>query len=364
MSRLSMMPQLSQQTRVIWVMVAQIAVVHFIVEALIMGTLSGWNLTHSVILAGLLDCVLLTAFSSWPIYSWVARPFIVAARNSQQALATELADKARQTDALERALDDARRLLARNAELSSRLKVSNARIAEISEQTLQRIGADLHDGPAQLLTYSLMRLGKFEPAVHKTGGNAADEFKTMRSALTDTLSELRNISRGLSLPQLENVSLAETIALAVALHQEQTGTAVKQVVGELPEVVPHAVKSCIYRVIQESLSNATRHAKASSQLVAARFDRDLQVEISDQGQGFDPNEIPGKGLGLNGMLARVESVGGTLEVLSRRGQGTCMRVRMPITNGTNAGETAAADTPSVAMSTLAEVGRMGSAQQI
>ena len=135
-------------------------------------------------------------------------------------------------------------------------------------------------------------------------------------------------------------------------------------VGELPEVVPHAVKSCIYRVIQESLSNATRHAKASSQLVAARFDRDLQVEISDQGQGFDPNEIPGKGLGLNGMLARVESVGGTLEVLSRRGQGTCMRVRMPITNGTNAGETAAADTPSVAMSTLAEVGRMGSAQQI
>ena len=111
-----------------------------------------------------------------------------------------------------------------------------------------------------------MRLGKFSPLVEGTDGTKGkDELNSMRIALTDTLTEVRNISRGLSLPHLEDVTLEQTILLAVTLHREQTGGRVELTTTALPNPVPQAVKVCVYRVVQESLTNGFRHGKGIDQ---------------------------------------------------------------------------------------------------
>lgn len=313
------------------VMVGWIALIHFVVEAFIMGTLSNWQLSRPVINEALLDCTLLTILSSPPIYFWVAKPFINAARDAEAALARELNTRAEQAKKLESTLQDLRHSLDQNEELRIRLQLSNEKVADINEKTLQRIGADLHDGPAQLLTYSLLRLGKLAPAIeYSQGDRDVDELYQMRAALADTLLELRNISRGLILPQLNAATLQQAINLAVVLHQEQTGTKVELAADNLPPIVPQPLKVCVYRLVQESLSNAYKHGLAKAQKVAVYLDKQLVLEVSDKGPGFDTQDYNGEGLGLTGMRARVEALGGTLTIGTGKELGTTLTFRIDI----------------------------------
>jgi signal transduction histidine kinase len=320
----------STETRVIAAMVAWIALIHFVVEAFIMGTLAGWQLDHGVIAEGLLDCVLLTLLSSPPIYYFVAKPFIEAAQSARAELAQELDLRTQQTDNLERTRVSLESSLGQNEQLRKRLQQSNGRVAEINELTLQRIGADLHDGPAQLLTYSLLRLGKMAPIL-KQGGNVRDLelLEGMQHALSDSLNELRNISRGLSLPQLSEAGLEAVIGMAVTLHQELTGTKVQLTMSNLPASVPDAIKICVYRVVQESLSNAFKHGGAAEQRVEVFMENMLTLKVSDQGPGMAAKP-PGRGLGLSGMRARVEALGGTLSIDSGQGKGTTVTARLDV----------------------------------
>jgi signal transduction histidine kinase len=202
-------------------------------------------------------------------------------------------------------------------ELRQRLQQSNAVVADINERILQRIGADLHDGPAQLLTYALLRLGSLTASVEAAAGEkGVREFQQMRSSLSNALGEIRNTSAGLSLPGLQSATLQETIALVVALHQEHTGTWVRVDADTLPNNAPLALKTCIYRFVQEALSNAYRHAGARDQCVSARLNGKLCVTVSDNGPGFGIEGKQPSGLGLTGMRARIESLGGILRIES------------------------------------------------
>jgi signal transduction histidine kinase len=325
--RTSIFADLSPETRQIALMVGWIGLIHFVVEAMIMALLSGGELSRPVIMEGLLDSTLLTLFSGPPIYIWVAKPFIISARNAEAALARELRVQAEQARQLEAALDNLRHSLDQNEELRNRLQTASEQAADVNERTLQKIGADLHDGPAQLLTYSLLRLGKFAPIIEAAQGEKGkQEHEHMRVALSDTLTELRNISLGLSLPQLDEATLEQTVAMAVTLHQEQTGTSVQLTTTELPERVPQSVKICVYRVVQESLSNAYRHGKGVNQKVACSFDNTLVLAVSDQGPGFDLQNYNRDGLGLSGMRSRVEALGGSLAVDTGPDRGTRLLV--------------------------------------
>lgn len=314
----------SRDTQQMLAMMGWIALVHFVVEFFIMGTFAGWSLTYDVVREGLLDSTSLTIISSPPIYYFVVRPFITSERKAKAALQDALDAQLRQSKRLEEAMADLRGSLKANEELRQKLQKSNAQVSEVNEATLQRLGADLHDGPAQLLTYSLMRLGKFAPAIASAHGQAGKEdLEQVRSALSDSLSELRNISQGLSLPpHLTTASLEKTIELAVAMHRERTGSRVNMVTSNLPLECPQALKVCVYRVVQESLANAYKHARTAEQTVRAYLDDHLVLEITDQGSGFEPNDLKSDGLGLSGMRSRIEALGGTLHVQSVVGSGT------------------------------------------
>jgi signal transduction histidine kinase len=316
-------PNLTPETRQIGVMVGWIGMIHFVVEALIMGLLSGGQLNQSVVMEGLLDSTLLTLFSGPPIYIWVAKPFIISARNAEAEMERVIRNQSEQARRLEATLRDLQSSLDQNEVLRGRLQHSTEETADVNERTLQKIGADLHDGPAQLLTYSLLRLGKFAPLIEAIdGAKGKEEVEYMRVALTDTLTELRNILRGLSLPQLNEATLEQTIAMAVTLHQEQTGTKVQVIAAGLPDLVPQTLKVCVYRVVQESLANAYKHGNAMNQKVTCSFDSSLILIVSDQGPGFDIQNYNKDGLGLSGMRSRVEALGGALAIDTGAGRGT------------------------------------------
>jgi signal transduction histidine kinase len=155
-------------------------------------------------------------------------------------------------------------------------------------------------------------------------------------SLKNAMKELRGISRGLSLPDLAKLDLSECAAQAVTEHNKAHGANaqfVDQSVGSVD--VNDAIKLCVYRFLQESLSNAARHAIASSITVELNVEEDwIDVLVSDNGRGFTPDELPGVredgGQGLLGLSDRAATLGGAFVITSHPGNGTQARLRLPI----------------------------------
>jgi signal transduction histidine kinase len=225
------------------------------------------------------------------------------------------------------------RLNARNEALRKLVELIHRRGMEHNERLLRRIGSDLHDGPAQHLALVLLRLDELAPALAPQStpetGSAPKALETIRRATSDALREIRHISSGLALPELQKISLKDALLIAVRAHERATGTAVDVVIDELPARLPLPMTICLYRFAQEALNNAFRHAEGKGQSLSARYDGvTISVEISDTGPGFslDQTTMGDEHLGLAGLRYRVESLGGSLQINSQAGRGTRLMV--------------------------------------
>lgn len=241
----------------------------------------------------------------------------------------------RQKKTLENRVEQLSQLLAQNEELRARARRSSLRATEINEHFLRRISADLHDGPAQLVGLGLLRLDSIQPLIEELPDRETlrkNDLVTIRDALGDALREIRTLSAGLSLPELENLDLEQTLEKAVQMHRRHTDTAVQCSYDSLPPSVSMPFKISAYRFVQEALANAFLHGKAIQQQLIARYDgTELEIVVSDGGPGFDPSQLGvGDGLGLLGLRERIESLGGTFEVRSSANQGTQVIGRMPL----------------------------------
>jgi signal transduction histidine kinase len=225
------------------------------------------------------------------------------------------------------------RLLEQNADLRRQIDESHRRSVEINDMVLRRVGVELHDGPAQLISLALLRLDCLRPqGTEPDGGASLDDFERIRCALQEALAEIRCMATGLTLPDLSCVSPGDALRLAVRNHERRTATSVTWEVEGLPHQVPAPIKSCLYRFAQEALNNAYRHAGGRGQTVRGKCrGRTIEVEVADAGPGFEPdNGIVGSHLGLLGMHERIASLGGTLEINSRPGTGTRLTTRFEL----------------------------------
>jgi signal transduction histidine kinase len=202
---------------------------------------------------------------------------------------------------------------------------------EMSERFLHRVGADLHDGPAQLVGLALLRLDTLRPFLPGEPSKS-EEFDKIRSVLQDCLREIRHLSAGLAPPHLDSLTLGKVLELAVRQHEQRTGSAVNASIGKLPASMSPLHKVCIYRFVQEGLNNAYRHAAGVGQTVqVASDDLELTVEVADKGPGFSPEKSgSGDGLGLAGLRDRVESLGGTFSLEAQLGSGTRLRASFQV----------------------------------
>lgn len=248
----------------------------------------------------------------------------------------------RQRAALSAQVDQLTALLAQNDELHERVRRAAAGAAALNERFLRRISAELHDGPIQDLSAALLRIDDLadsdrdgSPAA-PAGERTASNLVLLHTTLAHALREIRTIAAGLSLPELTELTLAETLTRAVRAHERRSGTAVELEVGGVPAQAHPSVKIALYRVVQEALNNAHRHGGGVGQRVRAGADaRWLEVTVSDRGNGFDPTALDDTDghLGLVSMRERVESLGGLFRIESGPGLGTRVSARLPLPTG-------------------------------
>ena len=225
-----------------------------------------------------------------------------------------------QRAALTRQLQDLTTMSAHNTALRERVQQAAARASAMNDQALRRIGADLHDGPAQLLGFAALRLDDLRDAV-------ADEkdVTAVERAIKDAMREVRTISRGLLLPDIENRAPCDIVRGVAEAHGARTGTDVAvacDVPGDLD--LSAAARICLYRLVQEGLNNAWRYAGGDGQEVDLQLkDGVLLLWVRDRGPGYPETPTDAgpvddaSGLGLSGLRDRVESLGGSFEAGNR-----------------------------------------------
>ena len=221
------------------------------------------------------------------------------------------------------------------------LRQAGGRMLTVTEEELQRIILDIHDGPVQKLFAAAAQLALLqsqidalpEPMRATLGGAARRAAQLTESAQHD----IRATFSSFRMAEFQNRPLPEVLRGLALQHESLTGNHVELAIdGPIPPVsLP--VKIALYRVLQESLSNAYRHAGVDRQAVRlSASDGWVALEIADQGRGFEPPPLEGPGaaeygdhIGLRGMRERMHLVGGQLQVISRPGQGTRVIVQVP-----------------------------------
>jgi len=241
--------------------------------------------------------------------------FVIVARGSAQI--------ERQRRRLDDQVGELSDLLASNTVLRNRVEDAAQRTVTLNERYLRRISADLHDGPTQLLGFAIMRL----EAIRKGNGREDDDALVRRS-INEAIDEIRSICRDLRLPELENLSGREVAMRAIQSHEFHSGVKVHHELSDM-DVQSHSAKICIYRFLQETLSNATRHAGATRiAAFAVQNGAGIIVHVEDNGVGFTLNSET-SGLGLAGLNERIASLGGHMEITTLPEGGTSVRMVLP-----------------------------------
>ena len=197
--------------------------------------------------------------------------------------------------------------------------------AQSNEQVLNLVGAELHDGPVQLLgLMSLMRNSDAESEL--------SDGTTLRSLIDQVMTDLRTMSAGLILPELEHLDASEVINLAVERHRALTNSEVDLQIEHFSFELDLAHRVCLYRVIQEGLTNAFRHSKGQAPNLTVR-PIEGALEISIRSGPSQPtrveSDMPTWQLGLKGMRRRLEAFGGTLN-LKNTADETKLEVILPV----------------------------------
>jgi signal transduction histidine kinase len=260
--------------------------------------------------------------SSWGVVALVAvLSYLLLAGIVKQGSDTIL----RQQASLGDRVNELSRLLELNARLHRRLQRAADRTTALNEAGLRRIGSDLHDGPAQTLSLALLR--RDEP----------DAGAIVPDAVSRALEDLRLIASGLRSPDFDAMTVAEVVGRAVREHERRTGQPVALSVGEVPAAATDVVKIGLYRVLQEALSNASRHAAGAA--VEVRLDdagAAIRLVIRDHGPGFDPALARPDALGIAGMRERAELMGGSFDIASEPQGGTTVVLTVPTSPGVGA----------------------------
>jgi two-component system, NarL family, sensor histidine kinase DegS len=206
-------------------------------------------------------------------------------------------------------------------------------IIEAQEEERKRVSREIHDGPAQLMANVLIRSELLEKIYVEKGTDAARaEIKDLRVMVRDSLKEVRRIIYDLRPMALDDLGLVPTLDKYLRNVKERSGKTVELHALGQSRRFPTKMEIAIFRLIQESVSNAVKHSDANLIEVKLEFTQKfISLYIRDDGKGFDTSK-PAKSnsFGMMGMRERVELLEGTLKVKSRLNYGTSVYIQIPI----------------------------------
>lgn len=256
--------------------------------------------------------------------------------SANQALVTEIMermDTERSLRASEAVLQASRRELQQSRE---DLQALAGQLLTAQEEDRRRISRDLHDDINQRLAMLSMDLRRIEKDPSSDPEHLRDETRRVSECLTAVSDDVRQMAYRFHPSILEDLGLVKAVRRLVDDFSARTGITNTYVHKDPGATLPAEVTICLYRVVQESLSNITRHAQAAQvdvELICE--DEVVSLSVRDNGVGFDAGKLAQVGghLGLLSMKERVRQARGTLDVESAPTHGTQIRVEIPLSPG-------------------------------
>lgn len=226
-----------------------------------------------------------------------------------------------------------RRLLDKSRQMQAELRLLSRQLLSVQEEERKKISRELHDVIAQTLTGIDLRLGALKGLSARNTTAMNQKISATQRLVGKSVDIVQRFARHLRPAALDDLGLIPALQSHLHDFMEKTGIRVDLTVFAAVEESSIAIRTVLYRVVQESLTNVERHAKASKVQVNIHLQKDrICLEVSDDGQGFlaaGPALKGRKRLGLLGMRERVEMVKGSLEVDSAPGQPTTIRAEIP-----------------------------------
>ncbi len=201
-------------------------------------------------------------------------------------------------------------------------------LQSVSEDEKTQLARELHDELGSILTASKMDVAWVRGKLRESEPAMAEKLSRAIVNLDQGIALKRRIIEDLRPSALSNLGLIPALEILTREFSQRSGL---QLSLELADVATDdAGRLALYRLVQEALTNVLRHARAQHVRVSlAAADDGLQLHIRDDGQGFDPEAVGAGHHGLLGMRYRIESLGGTLQLLSAPGRGTLVLARLP-----------------------------------
>jgi signal transduction histidine kinase len=230
-----------------------------------------------------------------------------------------------------------RRLSQLQKEKRQQLEFS-ARLIESQELERKRLASEIHDGLGQnfliLKNRAEIALQASEPA------EVSDQLREIADTAGVAVQEVRELAHKLRPYQLDRLGL--TLALQAMVKQfSGSGLNLQGTIDPVDNIVPREHEIHLYRIVQESLNNISKHSKATEVTLEVRATgSELMIRIRDNGLGFDAEQMLNRpdskrGLGLGGLLERARNIGGEVQIESEPGRGTTVQVTVPLNQQRN-----------------------------
>jgi signal transduction histidine kinase len=214
----------------------------------------------------------------------------------------------------------------RSEEAEHQMRALSQQLVHTQEEERKDLSRELHDHVAQVLTGLRMELGRIE-RMSTAVGPAVTECKRL---VDDMFRTVRNLALGLRPSMLDDFGLEAALEWQGRDFMARYAINVDLKMDGDFDALPDKHRTCVYRVVQEAMTNCVRHAEAKSIQIRVTADGDrLRLSVSDDGVGLDPAHRR-KGLGLRGIDERVKELQGTMTISREPKRGTTLVVRLPL----------------------------------
>jgi signal transduction histidine kinase len=208
-------------------------------------------------------------------------------------------------------------------------------LIQAQEAERSRLARELHDDITQRLACLAIETNQKSEAVQERA--MTESMDAIHEEIVQVAEAVRSLAHQLHPSLLGYTGLSSALKTECEKFSRQAGIAVDAKFQNVPDNLPTGAALCLFRVAQEALRNVHRHSKAKSVAVRLNGEKErLQLVITDDGVGFDPNEHRGASLGLASMRERVQLLGGRIEIQSQTGHGTIISAWTPFIEGDNA----------------------------
>lgn len=206
------------------------------------------------------------------------------------------------------------------------------RIIQAQEEERKRVAREIHDGPAQSMANVVLRTELVEKVfIHEGIEKAREELNEIKGMIRESLTDVRRIIFNLRPMALDDLGLVPTLKRYIEELSKKNHTEFEFKTFGKENRLPPAMEVALFRLVQESLNNVIKHAKATDVQLKLEFQRDrIFLIVSDNGIGFDMKQKTREGFGILGMKERIKLLEGQIVIQSALGKGTKLFLSIPL----------------------------------